>query len=192
MQDSNDAELFSQEVSDVAPLETKRAHLSKTTKSPSLAQQARKLNAQSTPEQRMGLSSSVVAQVHPRDVLEFKRPGLQDGVYRKLRLGKYPIEATIDLHRLTLAQGQRELERFIHDCYQYGLRTVTINHGRGERDPENPARMKSHVAHWLHQMDQVLAYHSAQQHHGGSGVLYVLIRKAEAQKQKNRERFRMR
>ncbi|WP_426417670.1 DNA endonuclease SmrA [Aestuariirhabdus sp. LZHN29] len=188
MQD-NESELFSQEVADVAPLKKKRAHTQKLRQSPSLAQQARKLSAQSTPEERMKISSETVVMVHPYDVLEFKRAGLQDGVYRKLRLGKYPIEATIDLHRLTLAEGQRELERFIRDCFELGLRTVTVNHGRGDRDPDNPARMKSHIAHWLPQMDAVLAYHSAQRHQGGTGVVYVLIRKADSQKQKNRERF---
>ncbi|RRJ85063.1 DNA endonuclease SmrA [Aestuariirhabdus litorea] len=191
MQES-ESELFSREVSDVVPLKKRRVHFDKPNRTPSLAQQARKISAQSTPEEQEGVSTEGAVMVHPFDVLEFKRVGLQDGVYRKFRLGKYPIEATIDLHRMTLQEGQRELVRFIRDCFQLGLRTVTVNHGRGDRDPDNPARMKSHVAHWLPQMDAVLAYHSAQQHHGGSGVLYVLIRKADAQKQKNRERFRSR
>ena len=34
--------------------------------------------------------------------LEYKKDGVQDGVFRKLRLGKYPITAKLDLHRRTL------------------------------------------------------------------------------------------
>ena len=39
-------------------------------------------------------------------VLEFKRPGIQNGVYRKLRLGHYDIEARLDLHRFTVAEAR--------------------------------------------------------------------------------------
>jgi hypothetical protein len=35
----------------------------------------------------------------------------------------------------------------------------------------------------------VQAFHSAQPRHGGTGAVYVLLRKSERQKQLNRERF---
>jgi DNA-nicking Smr family endonuclease len=48
--------------------------------------------------------------------------------------------------------------------------------------------LKSYTAKWLIDMPQVMAYHSAQRHHGGAGALYVLVRKSERKKQENRER----
>lgn len=191
MSDS-EQDLFLREVSDVAPHQSQRADLKKPKAKASFAQMLRQKTAVQLSDEADGLSSGSVSMLCPWDILEFKRPGLQDGVYRKLRLGKYPIEATIDLHRKTLEEGRRELTRFIRDCYRYGLRTVTVNHGRGDRDKEQPAKMKSHIAHWLPQMETVLAFHSAQQHHGGTGVVYVLLRKGAEQKQLNRERHRLR
>jgi hypothetical protein len=35
----------------------------------------------------------------------------------------------------------------------------------------------------------VQAFHSAQPQHGGTGAVYVLLRKSEEKKQENRERF---
>ena len=52
------------------------------------------------------------------------------------------------------------------------------------------AKIKSYVNHWLREIPEVLAYHSAQRHHGGVGAVYVLLRKSEQKKQQNRERFR--
>ena len=54
---------------------------------------------------------------------------------------------------------------------------MLITHGKGElRD--KPALLKSCVNHWLKELDSVLAFHSAQPHHGGSGASYVMLRKS--------------
>ncbi|MGB0189025.1 MAG: Smr/MutS family protein, partial [Aequoribacter sp.] len=39
------------------------------------------------------------------------------------------------------------------------------------------------------ELDAVQAFHSAQPQHGGTGAVYILLRKNEIQKQVNRERF---
>ena len=49
---------------------------------------------------------------------------------------------------------------------------------------------KGCVNTWLQQLDAVQAFHSAQPRHGGTGSVYVLLRKGEEAKQKNRDRFR--
>ena len=58
------------------------------------------------------LSTTDVVRIGPHDVVGFKRPGIQDGVFRKLRLGKYDIEARLDLHRRTIEQARQEVFRF--------------------------------------------------------------------------------
>ena len=40
------------------------------------------------------------------------------------------------------------------------------------------------------QLDDVMAFHSARPHQGGTGAVVVLLRKSEEQKQRNREIFR--
>ncbi|MDX1636112.1 MAG: DNA endonuclease SmrA [Marinobacter sp.] len=136
---------------------------------------------------RNPLTADDVDPLTAQDVLEWQRPGVQHGVYRKLRLGQYPIEARLDLHRKTVEEARREVFGFIQDCVRYGLRSVIILHGKGERNPDGVALLKSYLAKWLPELDDVLAFHSAQRHHGGTGAVYVMIRKGDLQKQRNRE-----
>lgn len=136
-----------------------------------------------------GVSDDYVEMLKPDTLLAFKRPGVQEGVYRKLRLGKYPLQARLDLHRKTVKQARREVFEFVHECEQHDLRCLLVLHGKGERDPdpERQAVLKSHVAKWLQEIPQVLAFHSAQKNHGGAGAVYVLLRKSERMKELTRE-----
>ncbi|MGP9834047.1 DNA endonuclease SmrA [Marinobacter sp. NSM] len=133
------------------------------------------------------LTSDMVELLTAHDVLSWMRPGIQHGVFRKLRLGQYPIEARLDLHRMTVEEARREVFAFINDCVRYGLRSVIILHGKGERNPDGIAQLKSYLAKWLPELDSVLAFHSAQKHHGGTGAAYVMVRKSDRDKQNNRE-----
>lgn len=136
---------------------------------------------------RNPLTADAVDPLKSHDILSWQRPGVQHGVFRKLRLGQYPIEARLDLHRLTVEEARREVFRFVQDCLQYGIRSTIILHGKGERNPDGIAQLKSYLAKWLPELDDVLAFHSAQKHHGGTGAVYVMIRKGEREKQQNRE-----
>ena len=57
--------------------------------------------------------------------------------------------------------------------------------GSGERGPV----LKSKVNHWLRRRDSVLAFVSTRQVHGGTGAVYVLLRKSEEKKRETREQF---
>ena len=48
--------------------------------------------------------------------------------------------------------------------------------------------VRSYVAKWLMQFDEVQAYTSAQPAHGGIGATYVMLRKSERARARNRER----
>lgn len=137
---------------------------------------------------RNPLTADDVDPLTSHDVLNWQRPGVQHGVFRKLRLGQYPIEARLDLHRMTVEEARREVFRFIHDCVRYGVRSALITHGKGERNVDGVAWLKSYLAKWLPELDDVLAFHSAQKHHGGTGAAYVMVRKGERQKKENRDR----
>ena len=133
------------------------------------------------------LTSDMVEPLGAQDVLSWMRPGVQHGVFKKLRLGQYAIEARLDLHRMTVEEARREVFGFVRDCVRYGLRSVIILHGKGERNPDGIAQLKSYLAKWLPELEDVLAFHSAQKHHGGTGAVYVMIRKGDRDKQRNRE-----
>ena len=65
-------------------------------------------------------------------------------------------------------------------------KTFKLAHGRGEKSA-TPARIKSFVAAWLEALPEVIAYTSAQRHHGGTGAVYALLKKSPAAKQDNAE-----
>ena len=186
----DDFELFKKELSDVQRLKNDRVNLHQSKEGPSIAQQARR-------EAALGrkpnvdpnyLSTDFVEPVQPNDWLEYKKDGVQEGVYKKLRLGKYPIDAHIDLHRRSVNEARDDVFYFINGSLKRGKRTVLITHGKGERSHPQ-AVLKSHVNHWLKQHESVLAFHSAQKQHGGLGSVYVLLKKNDEEKQINRELF---
>lgn len=133
------------------------------------------------------LGGDFLKPVDPLDVLDFKRPGVQHGVYKNLRLGKYAIDAQLDLHRLTVDQARDALSEFIRDCLQHNIRCALINHGKGQNRQPQPALLKSCVANWLPQLESVMAFHSAQRQHGGVGATYVLLKKSVNKSLENRE-----
>lgn len=124
----------------------------------------------------------------PQDPITFKQIGLQEGVYKKLRTGRYEPEAKLDLHGLTVDQSLTAILSFVSSSINAQKRCVLISHGKGIKQ-ENPARLKNYTAAWLKQMPEVMAYHSCLPKHGGTGTVYVLLRKSEQKKLENRERF---
>ena len=185
----DESEFFKQEMTGVTPFKVKeKAKVAKTGAPPSDSQLARRAAAVGNKTLNPNvLTTDYVEPVEPHDILSFKRDGVQEGVYRKLRLGKYDVHAVLDLHRKTLKEAHKEVFDFIVDAMVHGLRTVMILHGKGaQSDP--PAFLKSYVNKWLPQMDEVLAFHSAQKHQGGVGAVYVLLRKSEKNKLENREK----
>lgn len=134
------------------------------------------------------LATHDIPLVAPHDVIGFVRPGVQHGVYGKLRRGRYEPEASLDLHRRSVEQARVELWGFVKQSLAYQLRTVIVLHGKGDRSPGG-AVLKSYTGFWLESMPDVLAYHSAQPWHGGAGALYVLLKKSAKASEDNRERY---
>ena len=187
---SEDDDLFLQEMQGVKRLKTpEKVSLRKETPGGNVA--VRRSNAVTEQEttDKNHLRASEVPRVGPHDIMGFKRPGIQDGVYRKLRLGKYEIEARLDLHRRTIEEARREVYRFVTDCMEADLRSVLIMPGKGDRNMKDPAVLKSYLVFWLEELETVQAFHTAQPHHGGSGAFYVLLKKSERKKQLAREQF---
>jgi DNA-nicking Smr family endonuclease len=193
MNDDEDI-LFQQEMAGVKPLDKPgRVALKRDEPSADTAQARRDAAAaESAPVNP--LSDEGIEPLDPWYVLDFKRPGVQNGVFRKLKQGRYEPEARLNLHRMTVKHARKELYDFVAQASELGLRTVSVVHGKGENTNEEGRRqasiIKGFVNHWLRQLEPVQAFHSAQPRHGGTGAAYVLLRKGEAAKQRNREKFR--
>lgn len=191
MSDSDELDLFREMMADVSPLQQDKVE-SRHKHQVSEAQLARRLAAQTLTEADPDyLSIDHAEMLKPDDMIEFKRDGVQEGVFRKLRLGKYEIQGRLDLHRKTLQQARDEVLNFLKQCQRMDIRTVIIVHGKGERS-NPPALMKSFVASWLTQITDVMGFHSALRQHGGTGALYVMLKKSQERKLDNRERHQRR
>ncbi len=109
--------------------------------------------------------------------LEFKRNGVQPQQWRRLRRGEYPLEDSLDLHGLTLEAAKALLVDFLLDCTARGIKCVRIVHGKGHRSVGHVPVLKPRIAYWLAHASQVVAYVSAKPADGGTGALYVLLKR---------------
>lgn len=188
MKDSDD--LFLQEMADVKPLQVEKKVALKREQDSELARRARREAAtQSTDRDGNHLSSDYIELLDPFYPLDFKRSGVQHGVFRKLKQGKYPQEARLDLHRMTVEKARQEVFGFIKESLRYDLRSLLVVHGKGSHGQSDEALLKSYVNLWLPDLDEVQAFCSAQPQHGGLGAAYVLLAKSERKKQQNRDRI---
>ncbi len=190
---ADDLELFLQEMADVKPLKADVLTDVNGEQAPTLAQLARRKAAELEPEYDANyLSMEYVDLVMPDQVLAYKKDGVQEGVYKNLRLGKYQVDATLMLLGKYLTAARRALFEFVADCHQRGIRTLLVHHGMGRDSKPHPAILKSYCFKWLQQIPEVLACHSAQKIHGSSAATYVLLQKNSEQKRENRERHQKR
>ena len=191
---SDEEKRFIDEMADVVPLkrEPRVAVRPRAVTERDTSQELRRQAAQNGPERdRNTLPDGAVRPLDSWYVLDFKRPGVQNGVFRKLKQGRYETDARLDLHRMTAAIARRELFWFLEEATRLGLRTVLIIHGKGQTsaEKERSSILKGCTDQWLRELDMVQAFHSAQPQHGGTGAVYVLLRKSEEKKRENREKF---
>jgi len=118
------------------------------------------------------------AELETGEELLFARPGMQHRILRKLRRGQYRLQAELDLHGMTVPVARDALSQFLARCRQLDFRCVRIVHGKGNGSRNRGPVLKSMVDRWLRQRDEVLAFASALPADGGTGAVYVLLRKA--------------
>ena len=113
------------------------------------------------------------------EYLEYRGPGIQHRLFSKLRNGKVHIEAELDLHGMTIAKAEPTLSQFLEICQQQQIRCVRIIHGKGWGSRDNKPVLKSKLNFWLRQSSIVLAFCSATIEDGGTGALYVLLKRQQ-------------
>ena len=117
----------------------------------------------------------------PLPVLE---PGAGAGVDKRtaarLRKGRLPIEGRLDLHGLTQGQAHRELDHFLASAHEAGSRCVLVITGKGLKKDGSVGVLRSAVPGWLNRPPnraRVVAFTRAVPRDGGTGALYVLIKR---------------
>ncbi|PKM45142.1 MAG: DNA mismatch repair protein MutS [Gammaproteobacteria bacterium HGW-Gammaproteobacteria-1] len=173
----DDSDLFRSAVADVRPLASDRLPVAPPPPPP---QPQKRLEDERQVLQDMLSDPEYPELLETGEELFFARSGLQHGVLRKLRRGQYSIGAELDLHGLTAAAAREQLAAFLIACRQRDLRCVRIIHGKGNGSVQRRPVLKGKVNHWLQQRDEVLAFCSARPVDGGTGAVYVLLKRTPA------------
>ncbi|MEM8838003.1 MAG: Smr/MutS family protein [Pseudomonadota bacterium] len=132
-------------------------------------------------------SSNKTANAPGRDLIPFDKR-----LKSKIARGRQPIDGTLDLHGLRQHDAHRELVRFLRGAYANGWNTLLVITGKGLREDradyaslisDERGVLRRKVPIWLSEASLrhiVLGFEQAERHHGGSGALYVRLRKNKA------------
>jgi DNA-nicking Smr family endonuclease len=111
-------------------------------------------------------------------------------ISKRIARGRHPIDARLDLHGLRQHDAYAVLRRFLARCQADGLWHVLIITGKGDKPGDSPAPnfwqseergiLRRLVPQWLAEPSfrlHVVSFTESAMKHGGSGALYVTIRK---------------
>ena len=96
---------------------------------------------------------------------------------RPVRRGKLDIDATLDLHGLTVLQAITRLDGFISQQRRQNARCLLVITGKGH---PSEGKIRREFRLWLERPDvtaRVSGYAQAHLKHGGAGAFYVFLRK---------------
>jgi DNA-nicking Smr family endonuclease len=109
--------------------------------------------------------------------LVFVRAGLQKRTLKKLRRGMFVVHAELDLHGMTAPIARQAVADFLRECRRRRIQCGRIIHGKGRGSRHRSPVLKQKIGNWLQQRDEVLAYCSARGCDGGTGAVYVLLKR---------------
>lgn len=171
----NDKTLFRLSMRDVTPLKLKKKRISKAVRHQHNTTKTID-SIPSSPIPTLFLDSQFSEPKQPESILAHGSHGLSRKQFMSLKNGQHKIQATLDLHGFLVDQAQIALSKFIMESMAKNHRYLLIIHGKG-RNHGQLSVLKSFVNHWLKQTPDVLAFHSAQPYQGGTGAVYVLLKR---------------
>lgn len=171
----DDADLFRRAMSDAKPLKTEQRADDPPSKPKPRARFARA-------DERAALKESLHADIDElehdnADFLRFHRPSVGKRTMRKLAKGNFSVQDEIDLHGMTQDEARHYLHDFITRCAASGRTCVRVVHGKGLGSGHGGPVLKRSVNRWLRRWDPVLAFVSTPRVDGGTGAVYVLLKK---------------
>ena len=114
------------------------------------------------------------------EYIEGQVKGLDPAVMGMLKAGSYSLEGHLDLHGQNLEQAYASLALFIKEAYHNNKRHLLLVTGRGRNSPGGASVIRDRVQSWLTKEPfkrVMLAFATAKKRDGGSGALYILLRK---------------
>ena len=184
-----DKELFEKVLSDVIPIErssSSRDPYQETVKIPE-QRSGLKFASENLNNQAKELSSP--EPLFLNDFLPGRAPGLDRSTSTKMAKGQFKIQGRLDLHGMTQQKAYVALTDFIQGAYREKKRNLLVITGKGKRQERvdsdffetTDGVLKRSVPIWMAEpplRNLVVAFSTAKKAHGGTGALYVLLRRA--------------
>ncbi len=174
--DANDAKLLEQAFADVAPRPGRKVRPGAKPAKPK-------------PKPRTAPPSGRTPDPAPSELPALRAgdaPGVDKKTQQKMRRGRIEIEGRLDLHGMYREEAFTALEQFLARSQAAGKKCVLVVTGKGTR-PDGPAGerigvLRRAVPGWLNRAglrERIRSFREAAPNHGGSGALYVLLRRAK-------------
>ncbi len=151
------------------PLIAKTAAASASDKRPRIARPTAQLPPLSYPR----------APAAPSYLKHGEAQGIDKCKLKRMQRGQLELQARLDLHGFTQSQAQAAVIEFLERCQAQGKRNVIIVTGKGLAK-EGGGILRSRLPDWLNlspNRERVLSYDYSQPKDGGTGALYVVLRK---------------
>jgi DNA-nicking Smr family endonuclease len=178
----DDGALFRRTFADAAPLKRRRPTVT-VEPPPAPSSDAAPKRGTRKPAPTGLVPAPVAGPVLPPQPADVTARGSLAGIDRRtadrLRRGRLAIEARLDLHGSFQDDAHRALNDFIQRSAASRRRVVLVITGKG-RISEGGGVLRRNVPQWLRMAPcapHVLAIVPAQPQHGGSGALYVMLRR---------------
>ena len=182
----DDADLFHQAVANVVPLDRRERQ---RVSAPAPANPSRPLvddDAEALAELSDLVTGKAAFDLADTDEhVEGAVSNIDPRLVRRLRRGEFVAQAHLDLHGMISEEARIAVDRFLLDAYHRGHRCVLIVHGRGHNSKDQIPVLKTRLKVWLARGQWsrlVLAFTSARACDGGTGALYVLLRRHRSSK----------
>lgn len=179
-----DETLFRQAMKDVTPLSHRHKHLpydhlNKTKQAKSKLRQRQFENYRQLANQFPELKKKIIDSSQPvqafDEVQEFDQ-GLRPQDLRRLKNGNFTLEAQLDLHGQTKIEAEIAIERFIQQALACQMRFIRIVHGKGYNSQSDLPVLKNLCFRMLKEMEDIVAFCSAAEKHGGTGAINIQLR----------------
>ncbi len=174
--DDQDAALLEKVFRDVDPLPGRKVDLTGSAALPPPLPNQKK----SPPRPRGAPPTPNAARLAP--LAHGAAPGLDKRTAQRMRRGQMLIEGRLDLHGMTQDGAYRALGAFLAEAHGAGKRCVMVVTGKGLRPDGSIGVLRAAVPRWLNEpglRERILSFSHARPRDGGTGALYVLLKRAK-------------
>ena len=114
------------------------------------------------------------------EFIEGSLPGFSPKLMQLLKKCEFPVQDYLDLHGFVKEEAESRIRDFLLQNHRLGLRCVLVVHGRGLNSENHIPVLKKLLPVWLNRgpvKKIVLAFSTARSYDGGTGAIYILLRR---------------